>query len=296
MSELISKDAVVNVLKSGIPDAEWLLGQIESKQGWFRFPPYITNCIVNLKIENYPILYLNENSIGIMMFKGFFSDEEIRELDAEIINASPQERAEFLAGLAAELDRAVEGFEIPKTPAAQAKAQQKFDALSPDEQKESIRFSQHFFSSLLPSFYQLLSIMVHGEKLTSLVEQARAGNDDAFVKAVQIDRRILTVIPYFRDRYARAQDEADSNFYDYLSYRLKTAPYKGKIRHKTLWLAFAILDQAGLLDDMPHSEILAICDQAGVGGYDNRIQSVKHLSGRLREYREFQKRGFIATT
>ncbi len=138
--------------------------------------------------------------------------------------------------------------------------------------------------------------MVHGEKLTSLVAQAMAGNDEAFVKSVQIDRRILTAIPYFSHRYAQAQDEANSDFYDRLSYRLKAAPYRGKIRHKTLWLAFSALDQARLLDKLTHPEILEICDEAGVGGYDHRIQSVKHLSNRLREYREFQKRGVITTT
>jgi hypothetical protein len=68
-------------------------------------------------------------------------------------------------------------------------------------------------------------MMVHGEKLTSLVAQAKAGNDDAFVKAVQIDKRILNAIPYFSERYARAHDQGHSDFFDRLSYRLKSAPY-----------------------------------------------------------------------
>ena len=41
---------------------------------------------------------------------------------------------------------------------------------------------------------------------------------------------------------------------------------------------------------------MEICDEAGVGGYDNRIQSEKHLGCRIRENREFQKRGMVTTT
>jgi hypothetical protein len=50
------------------------------------------------------------------------------------------------------------------------------------------------------------------------------------------------------------------------------------------------------MDNLSHPQILKICDEAGVGGYENRIQSVKHLSNRLDDFRKFQKRGLITTT
>ena len=90
--------------------------------------------------------------------------------------------------------------------------------------------------------------------------------------------------------------EPAGDFLDDLAYRLRTAPYRGKIRHKTLWLAFAMLDSAGLLNTLSHSEILDMCDEAGVGGDEHRIGSLKHLGNRLREFREFQKRGIVTTT
>lgn len=295
MTEIISIDSAKLFIKKSAPDTEWLLAHIESEQGWCRFPPYLTSLINNLKIESYPLLYLNENSIVAMMFKGYMTSEEIKELDLRLTAASPNERGQFFLEFTDDLINAIDQIEIPKTPAEQEAANNRFKALSADEQVASIRISQHFFCSFFASFYQTLSIMVHGEKLTSLVSQAIAGNDIAFVKAVQIDRRILTEIPYFSERYVRAQYDSDSNFYDSLSYRLKVPPYKGKIRYKSLWLVFAILDQSGLLNSLTHPEILKICDDAGVGGYENRIQSVKHLTNRLKEYREFQKRSFIAT-
>lgn len=195
MDELISKDAVIDLLKSGISDAEWLLGQIESEQGWFRFPVYLTNLITNLKIENYPLLYLNENAIGAFMFKGFLSNEEFEELNAELNQASPEERAEFVQAFFSDMEKAFEGFEIPKTVAAQKDARKRFEALEPDEQKQAVKVNQHFFCVFFSSFYQVLSIMVHGEKLTSLVSQAMAGNDKAFAKAVQIISEPIPPVP-----------------------------------------------------------------------------------------------------
>lgn len=296
MAELVSKSSVLDALKSGIPDAEWLLGQIESEHGWLRFPPFLSGLITRLKIENYPLLYASENAMAVMFLKGWMSDDEIREFNTEMEAASPDERGQFLADLTQSLSNVIEHVEIPKAPEDHARARKMFDAMSPGEQSESIRQAQHFYGFFLASFYQNLSIMVHGERLTALVAQAKQGSDSAFVRAVQIDKRILIADPYFSERYARAQMEPPNDFYDALSYRLRAAPYKGKIRHKSLWLAFSILERTQLLDELSYREIMEMCDEAGVGGYENRIQSEKHLGSRLREYREFQKRGVVTTT
>jgi hypothetical protein len=294
---VIPLEDAVKGLGANIPNAEWLLKHIESQEGWFRFPAYITNLITNLRLESYPLLYVSESAIGAAVFLGFMTKEELQDLGAKLDHATLEERSEFLAELDDLLSEFVEGFHIPRTPAEQEAARNRFLALSEDEQRQSVKVSQHFFLSFLPAFHQCLSIMVHGEKLTSLVAQAQSGDDDAFVRAVQIDRRILTEMPYFKSRYALAQnEEKGSDFFDKLAYRLKSPPYRGKIRHKTLWWTFSILEQAGWLNDLPHRQLLDICDEAGVGGYENRIQSEKHLGARLREYREFQKRGIVTTT
>lgn len=296
MTQIVSLDAVLHAMKSGIPDAEWLLGQIESEQGWLRFPPYLSSLIINLKIEGYPLLYRSEEAMAAMLLKGWLSTEEIQAFGAELESHSPKERGELVINLCNDIGEMVEQIEIPKTPTQRRDAEIRFKAMSSEEQAESIRLAQHFFSFFLASFYQNLSVMVHGEKLTSLVAQSKAGNDKAFAKAIQIDKRILTADPYFSERFARAQMEPPGDFFDDVAYRLKAAPYKGKIRHKTLWLAFSMLERSGLLDTLKHREIMEMCDEAGVGGYNNRIQSEKHLGDRLREYREFQKRGIVATT
>lgn len=294
MQGYISKDIVIQILKSCIPDAKWLLMQIESQQGWLKLPSSIANIVTNLKIQNYPLLYLNETSIYVMLLHGFLSKEEIKELNEEIENASPEERGQFILEFVSDFDQALDTIHFPNAEKDREKALLEFETLRQEDREKYIRAAQHLHCTFFAAFHQTLSVMVHGEKLTSLVSQAVAGNDDAFVKAIQIDKRILTTIPYFIDRVSRAQNEGESGFFDFLSYRLRTPPYKGKIRHKALWLAFSLLDQVRLLD-LPHSELLEICDEAGIDAYGSRIQSVKHLTSRLHEYREFQKKGIVTT-
>lgn len=234
--------------------------------------------------------------MAVMFLKGWMSTEEIQEFGAELEAATPQERGNWAIELGEMFGEIVEEIEIPKTPAQRKDAEALFKSMSVEEQAESVRQAQHFFCFFFASFYQNLSVMVHGEKLTSLVAQAKAGNDKAFAKAIQIDKRILTVDPYFRERYERAQMEPPGDFFDDVAYRLKAPPYRGKIRHKSLWLAFSILERSGLLDTLTHREIMEMCDEAGVGGDKNRIASEKHLGNRLREYRVFQQRGIAITT
>ena len=113
---------------------------------------------------------------------------------------------------------------------------------------------------------------------------------------MQIDKRILTTLPYFKERFERAHFEGEQNFIDALTYRLQCAPYKGKIRHKSLWMAFAFLDMCGLLDTMKHQQLLNLLDEVGLGGYPNRIEDVKHLSKRLADFRRFRGYGLALST
>lgn len=293
---IIDQSSAILLIKYAAPDWEWLVHRLESDDGRLRFPVQINRMIVNLKIENYPLFYENEAAIGLIAFRAFMSQDELNTICKQFENQSPEERGQELLEMVEGLEDFDEVFALPKTPAEEKRIAEEFHALSPEDQAESIKVAQYLWTGFLASFHQNLSMMVHGEKLTSLVAQAKAGNDEAFCKAVQIDKRILTTIPYFKQRFERATFEQDTAFSDALSYRLRCPPFKGKIRHKSLWMAFAQLDQMGLLSTLSHSKILDICDAAGIGGYANRIEDVKNLSKRLAEYRLFQRRSLVVST
>lgn len=200
--QLIDQLSAAQFIRAMAPDWAWLLQHIESEDGYVRFPPQFSHIIVNLKIENYPELYENELFIAAMMLRAFLEPEEIKELEAKLISLSLEERSRFVAEKFADLNAFGEAIEIPKTPDQQKRAEAVFNALPKEEQTEVTQFWQHFMMAFLASFHQSLSVMVHGEKLTSLVSQAKAGNDKAFAKAVQIDKRILLAIPYFKRKRA----------------------------------------------------------------------------------------------
>lgn len=294
--QLIDQTSATKLVRALIPDWLWLLQHIESEDGYVRFPPVVSRWIADLNIENYPELYEDEARIGAMTLRAFLSTEEINVLAAQLTVLSPEERGVFLQERIQDIKIAVDAFEIPSTPVEQKRAEEAFRVLSEQEKEESVASWQYMVMGLLASFYQSLSVMVHGEKLTSLVAQAMAGNDRAFAKAVQIDKRILFGIPYFKKRFADANTEGDHRFTEEVGAHLSRPPYKGKIRHKALYLAFAFLEQVGLLDKMRHREILDLCNEAGLDAHANRIDDVKNLSKRLTEFRAFQRRGLDLST
>lgn len=293
---ILDKASAAEFLHGMAPEWMWMLAKIEGEDGRLHFPPLVSRAIINLKIESYPLLYENEAAIGLIVFRAFMSQEELVEFDSMLTEQSPEERGQTLREMIDGLSDFDQVFELPRTPAAERRAIAKFKALTKEEQAEGIRIAQHLWMGFLAGFFQCLSMIVHGEKLTSLVAQAKAGNDDAFCKAVQIDKRILTTIPYFKSRFEKGSLEGDQDFADALAYRLQCPPYKGKIRHKALYLTFAFLEQVGLLGTMKHREILDLCNEAGLDAHANRIDDVKNLSKRLAEYRAFQRRGLNLST
>lgn len=296
MQLVVDITSAARLIQAMAPDWLWLLKYIESEDGYVRFPPVVAQWIKNLNIGNYPGLYEDEHAISVILLKTLLSNEQIEEINAELEACSPDERGQLLHAYISDLGDGIDAIELPKTPAAQKLAKTQFLAMSDEERQHAVKFTQRFLMAMLVCFYQSLSIMVHGEKLTSLVAQAKAGNDKAFAKAVQIDKRILHELPYFRDRFAAANSEGQREFIELVMAHMSRPPYKGKIRHKALYLAFALLDQLGVLESMKHSELLDLCTQAGLDAHANRIDDVKNISKRLAEYRGFQRRGLDLST
>lgn len=286
---IVDLSTAAHLLKTAVPDWEWLLRHIESKDGYIRFPDELNRFIGHLNIGSYPLLYQTEHAMGIAFMRAFMSDQEIVAVDKELLAMSSEERGVVLQEGIKGFMEGVNGVEASLDTRTPEQRRADFEALSKEEQMEAIRSTQLICMACLASFYQVLSVMVHRQKLTSLVAHAMAGDDTAFVRAVQIDPRILAVVPYFRQRFDNIHAEGNEVFRKKLSYRMQCAPYKGKVRHKSLWMGFAFLDMCGLLHTLKHREMLDLFDEAGIGGYDNRIEDVKYLTKRYTEYRAFQQ-------
>lgn len=79
-----------------------------------------------------------------------------------------------------------------------------------------------------------LSIAAHGESIFNLVDRAiNNQDDDALVRAVQIDRSLL---PYFQQHLIKQSMKGNSDFLDSLSYRINNPPRRGTNNHPLLWI------------------------------------------------------------
>lgn len=269
-----------------------MLEFIEKNGGRMNMPPKMIELIDRLKLHNYPELYRNEETLVKMTLLAFMPADEINSLGAKIRQMSEDEQIHCAEELVQFISESTDAFfeGIPATPEKEQEAKKVFSELSPEEQADVIKQGQIAMLAFLATFYNTISIMAHGRKMTDLVQAAEQSDEEAYFLAVQIDRRILTALPYFKERHEKAIAEGDIDFLDKLHYRIANPLLRSKIRYKTLWLTFAVLDESGNLDgSLKHREILDICEEAGVGGYKNRIEDVGYLSKRLREFREFQK-------
>ncbi len=268
-----------------------MLSEIEKNGGHFHIPPDVNQLIDRLKVDNYPELYRDEERLNKMVLLAAMPADQINSVLKEltalegVARVSAQE--EFVRQIASTNLDILTSIPVDKEETEAAK--QLFESLEPEQQQQAIQQAQIALSAFIPTFYQVMTVMVHGRKLTDLVRAAESGDDEAFCLAVQMDKRILS-LDYFRDRRNRAELNQEVDFLKSLNYRLTNPLLRGKIRYKTLWLTFAVLDASNHLDgSLKHSELLDFCEEVGVVGFDNRIQDESALGKRLREYRSFQK-------
>lgn len=288
----LPNDVPTRILRSVLPDVAWILKYAEKEDSWIRFPPQLVRILSGGALNGYVDMYEDERRIAVCMVFGIFGEDEGKELFKELTGTPLEEQAEFSIALLEAVDEGVEiGFRIPRTDKEMEEADKLFNRL-PAGEKELIRRRQiFFFSGFLSSFFQYISVMVHGEKLTSLVTQAIEGDTQAFVKAVQIDRNLLVNHKVFRERVTRAQLEGDAKFLDALGYRLRNPIAKGKIRYRELWFSLSVLDSLGFLEGLhTHAELIEILRQAGLDLLRNGIEDECYFAKRLKDYRKFQGR------
>lgn len=295
MTVFLNKHQAVRIIQSVSGECLELLDAIEKCKGWLLFPtPDLTDVIRNLRIQNYPILYENERLLQGVLLDVFTTPEEIERLASDYEQANESVRTELMDAFFSATNEAMSSIQWPPTIEERRSAEATFMALSPAERADAVKTAQRFMAGTMAAFYQMLSVMVHGERLTSLVAKAKAGDRNAFMKAVQIDTRVIEEIPYFRAEHERARREGDIGFMRSLAAARSRPPYWGRIRHKAVYWGFSVLQDLQMLDHLKHREILEIFDESGMNLADNRIEDVNYLTKRLMAFRQFQKTGVVS--
>jgi len=292
---LIDRETAITLLRAAVPHWDGLLQIIEEDGGHLAWRPEVSALIGRLNLDGYVHLYEKPAAIGLFLITTLLGEEGAKEFDEQARAGSPEVRGAMMLDAMRELEAFAEGVDFEPTPEMAAKREAEWSALTPDEQAAETTAAQHLFACIFAQFFDHLAVMVHGEKLSSLVAKAKAGDDQAFLKAIQIDKRILTELPYFKDRFHRAHTEGDTRFAAAIGRRQAAPPYVGKLTHKKVWLSFAVLESMWLLDRLTGPQLLDLLTEAGVIDDANPIDDVTNLNKLRAKYRRFQKSGGKST-
>jgi hypothetical protein len=222
-----------------------ILDLMDEHGGWLPYPDLILKYLDSIGAKHWADLYfregieksLKDNNEQIVEFRQFI-------IEATGADPSPEDANEFLSELLVSIERDLKADD--KNPADSYFEQFNFEnvdveKLSAEERKEHC----NFWITYHVSFYNDLALATHGESIYTLVQKAiELEDDDALVKAVQIDRSLL---PYFQDRLFSRAMQGDSNFFDSLAYRINNPPRRGANKHPLLWILFKELYQLGCL-------------------------------------------------
>ena len=289
---------VIELYSSALPDFVFILKKIESEHKWIKFTHRLYELMTRLKCDNYPELYQDENRIVTALLRTQFeNDDKINEFiesqKAKSVEEQITELNEFFLETS-EFGQVIEENmlhldELDWSADGQANAKLEWEKLTSEEQQQALRHGQYGLMFVLASFYNYFAVMVHGRKLTQLVAEAIAGNDNSYCLAIHIDKSILDRIPYFKERHQRALNNGEQYFLEALGRWHAKPQLTSKIRHPLLYMLFALLDGCQWLDTLKHREILDICDRLNLDRYENRIETENALTKRLNEYLKFQK-------
>lgn len=201
MTERIEKSLAHRLATLLAPECGEVLSGFRAKRdGWVKMPAELELIRKNLGIgEIYVLTYEDENRIWNCLFRGIFPEntvEKFKKLDDEFFSLSEEEKfALFDDDAVASFNNELEiswGEIFPKTEDAKEAARKKFEALSDDEKKAATYSAVMFVAFFYAYFYNMIPLMVHGQKLTTL--ELPAHQQDMVLFALQTGLRQSNVV------------------------------------------------------------------------------------------------------
>lgn len=279
----LNKTTIIETLITLVPELNEALEYLETNEGWINLDERFISLLLQWELS-WQEYYEDEQRLRALNSLMFFDVEELQNI---------KENDDYESALIEMVNfkNEVDDLELNDIDTPEQLAES-FENSSDEDKNKTLKQSVIFCLGMITSSFNYLALMLHGHTMCALVSLAKEGDDNAFCKAVHIDRTVLS-LPYFKQRMLKAQFGNDQNFLNILAYQLKNPLHKGKIKYKILWLTFLILDDEGLLDSLSHEEIFDICEQTGVYGKEHGIEDVGHISKRIRDFRKYQGKSKI---
>jgi len=268
----------VRLLKALVPHIDDALEYMQANGGWLPLSDQFLALIQNPDFKKWSEFYLDEKKIRAVTLLSVVDEDTLKG----VTNAQ-----QFASDLRADLADMLEDGDVTlPTEDELEQFKSEFPLQDAASQQKLSMQAVYFIYGFITGLFNYLALMIHGRTMCQLVADAISGDDDAYRRAVQIDRTVL-YLPYFQDRMYKAQFSNDGPFLKSVGDSLKRPIISSKIRYRTLRLTFAILQDEGLLG-LPREQLLDICQEVGVYGKAYGVEDVDHLKKRLRDYRKDQ--------
>lgn len=225
-----------------------LFDRMEDQGGWMRFPPDILRYLQELGVTHWAELFSKD---GMSRYQESKKSEILAAQSAllEGIGESPTSEAvnQFLNTFCEMLtESALDDTGENPVPGLEFMNDDPATICVPSLSDEEQNLQRSVWIAFFVNFYNDMALATHGESLFSLVHKALEENDDdALVKAIQIDR---SLIPYFQAQLWKRSMDGDLDFWDSFSYRANNPPTRGRNEHPLLWVLFKDLMTVGCLN------------------------------------------------
>ncbi|MBI3095546.1 MAG: hypothetical protein HYY97_11815 [Rhodocyclales bacterium] len=239
------------------------------------FVPRIREGMKRANIQGWAKLYLDPSNAMKTQLLMVMSPQQFNEFNQELLAMTAGEQSAYL-----------EEFIQENTDVLVADNDEDIDPSELNPQQVA-----QFWYFAMPTFYNSLSYIAHRKSIYQLVAEAIGGNDESFLKAIQVDKSTLAEIPYFVERNRRAADEGDINFLRQINTYRQKPILQTKTKLLPLVMLLSYLYQMNLLDaySLDMEKLLRLCERTGIYGNGQEVADLESFKKVVRQFMKQQQ-------
>jgi hypothetical protein len=273
---VVSRSALERHLKKVIPIFGEVLSTIKVYSDGDGHLPKIREAMRRTNIVDWAKHYQDPTNALKTYLLMVMSPDEINKLNQDVLAMSSAEQASFLDDIIKEVTDGLD----------------EDDDQAPEE-LDPERAAQFWYFAM-PTVYNFLAYVAHRKSIYQLVAEAMAGDDDSYLKAIQVDKSTLTHIPYFVERNRRAADEGDINFLRQIATYRQKPILRTQTRLLPLVMLLSYLYQMNMLDQLCEDMewLLGLCEQTGIYGDGQGAADLESFKKTIRRFKNEQQIAF----
>jgi hypothetical protein len=288
---IVHLTSVVEFMRLLLPDIQEVITDIEKDGGYLNFADKLTALLTRDGLRPWSSFYEKPQSINGLVARSLFDKVELAELESMLQALPPEKASELRRDIQQNAVDSLRELDVDQAlSVTEDQATAMWLSMGSEGQKQAEIQLYMMLYSMMTLIHNYFALLTYGRRIWDLVEDAKSGDDDAFLKAVRVDRTVLFGIPYFQKRLVRAQVGKDPDFHRKLANAIKAKPLGAKFSHKMLMFVFMVLEDEGLLYDLSQEQLMDVCEDLGVYGSAYGVEDSASLRKLLNKYKRRTRR------